>query len=139
MEGGRCSGARQKQVAFGTDGRWISGTSTDDTFECSVAEWGQDPYPGKTKGCFIKSGSTGGTPAPTPTPTPSQPVAPAGYTLCAVLGGTCKDATNREVAFGGAGRYLFGRSTDATFNCSVAEWGSDPAPGVQKGCFLKNR
>ncbi|WP_278913143.1 S8 family peptidase [Deinococcus wulumuqiensis] len=145
VEGGRCTGALQKQVAFGTDGRWIGGLSTDDTFACTVAEWGQDPYPNRVKGCFIKGGAATpapSTPTPNPapsTPAPAQPLAPAGYTLCAPLGGTCKDATNREAAFGGAGRYIFGRSTDATFACTVAEWGRDPAPGVLKGCFLKNR
>lgn len=74
VEGGKCTGAMNKEVAFGTGGRWITGLSNDDSFNCTVAEWGQDPYPGQVKGCFIKGGATAPQPAPvTPTPAPATP------------------------------------------------------------------
>lgn len=82
VEGGKCSGAVNKQVAFGANGRYVTGTSTDDSFNCTVAEWGQDPYPGVRKGCFIKNsaGSTAPTPTPTPAPAPTPTPAPAPVT-----------------------------------------------------------
>ena len=42
----------------------------------------------------------------------------------------CKFSGQKQVAFGAAGRYLSGLTTDG-FRCTVAEWGSDPVPGGQ--------
>ncbi len=80
------------------------------------------------------------TPAPT-TPTPRRattttPAAPVGYTFCALEGGACKFSGQKRVAFGADGRYLSGLTSDG-FNCTVAEWGSDPVPGKPKACFIK--
>lgn len=78
-------------------------------------------------------------PTPTPTPQPNQPrpTAPAGYTFCADEGEICKNATNVQAAFGRPGSYMYGTSTDATFACTIKEWGKDPAPGKRKACFIK--
>ena len=93
-------------------------------------------------------------PAPQPTPTPTPPanngntnnsntpnasntVPPVGgYVFCAPEGGSCDFKGVRQAAFGANGRYLSGTATDG-FKCTVAEWGSDPVPGVRKACFLK--
>ena len=90
-------------------------------------------------------------PAPTPTPTPpanngstgsnapnaSNTVPPVGgYVFCAPEGGSCDFKGVRQAAFGANGRYLSGTATDG-FKCTVAEWGSDPVPGVRKACFIK--
>ncbi|MBZ9713881.1 S8 family peptidase [Deinococcus multiflagellatus] len=78
-------------------------------------------------------------PAPTPpAPTPTPPTGPAGYTLCAIEGSKCDFSGQKDAAFGTAGKYLTGVGTDG-FNCTVAEWGRDPAPGQRKGCFIKDR
>ncbi|PIG98680.1 S8 family peptidase [Deinococcus sp. UR1] len=78
-------------------------------------------------------------PAPTPTPAPAPaPTGPAGYTLCALEGSKCDFSGQKDAAFGTAGKYLTGVGTDG-FNCTVAEWGRDPAPGLKKGCFIKDR
>lgn len=78
------------------------------------------------------------TPAPTPTPPPANrtPTGPAGYDLCALEGQKCNFSGQRLAAFGTEGQYLTGTGTDG-FNCTVAEWGRDPAPGKFKGCFIK--
>ncbi len=52
-EGGTCQFSGQRQVAFGADGRYLSGL-TSDGFHCSVAEWGGDPVPGQPKACFVQ-------------------------------------------------------------------------------------
>ncbi|WP_188968773.1 S8 family peptidase [Deinococcus aerolatus] len=78
-------------------------------------------------------------PKPTPTPPPSgnkTPTGPAGYDLCAVEGQKCNFSGQRLAAFGTEGQYATGTGTDG-FNCTVAEWGRDPAPGKFKGCFIK--
>ncbi|AWN24232.1 hypothetical protein DKM44_14170 [Deinococcus irradiatisoli] len=54
-EGGACKFSGQKQVAFGADGRYLSGLTTDG-FNCTVEEWGSDPVPGEPKACFIQNG-----------------------------------------------------------------------------------
>ncbi|QLG12538.1 S8 family serine peptidase [Deinococcus sp. D7000] len=81
------------------------------------------------------------TPAPKPTPTPppatnKTPTGPAGYELCALEGQKCNFSGQRLAAFGTEGQYLTGTGTDG-FNCTVAEWGRDPAVGKFKGCFIK--
>ncbi|WP_261663085.1 S8 family peptidase [Deinococcus sp. Marseille-Q6407] len=102
--------------------------------------------------------TTTGAPAPTPTPAPAPaptqpapsqpaptqpapaqpaPTGPSGYSLCAVEGSKCDFTGVRDAYFGTAGRYVNGTGTDG-FMCTVQEWGVDPAPGVTKGCFIKN-
>ena len=76
------------------------------------------------------------TPAPTPPPNTAAPTGPAGYELCALEGQKCNFSGQRQAAFGTDGKYLTGTGTDG-FNCTVAEWGRDPAPGIRKGCFIK--
>ena len=134
-EGGACNFTGERQAAFGANGRYLSGTATDG-FNCTVAEWGSDPVPGTSKACFLKP-ATAPTPQPSPTPQPPAgvPTGPAGYVLCGLDGQTCSFIGQRQAAFGANGHYLFGTATDG-FNCTVAEWGSDPLPGTAKGCFL---
>ncbi|WP_237725056.1 S8 family peptidase [Deinococcus alpinitundrae] len=136
-EGGACNFAGERQAAFGANGRYLSGTATDG-FKCTVVEWGSDPVPNAIKACFLKPPTTP-EPTPQPSPTPQPPTAvptgPAGYVLCGLTGQNCNFSGQRQAAFGTNGHYLFGTATDG-FKCTVAEWGSDPLPGVAKGCFL---
>ncbi len=78
-------------------------------------------------------------PAPPPQPAPASPTPPAGYTLCTLEGGSCNNVANKDVAFGAAGKYIFGvNDASPTLLCTVKEWGgNDPAPGQLKGCFVK--
>ncbi|AZI44742.1 peptidase S8 and S53 subtilisin kexin sedolisin (plasmid) [Deinococcus psychrotolerans] len=70
-------------------------------------------------------------------PKAQAPVAgPNGYTFCVPEGQRCSFSGQKQVAFGAAGRYLSGLTSDG-FNCTVAEWGSDPVPGTAKACFVQ--
>ncbi|AWN22504.1 peptidase S8 and S53 subtilisin kexin sedolisin [Deinococcus irradiatisoli] len=91
-------------------------------------------------GVKVAGASTPVTPkavTPTPPASAATPVGPAGYTFCAREGGSCKFSGQKRVAFGADGRYLSGLTSDG-FNCTVAEWGSDPVPGKPKACFIQN-
>ncbi|MFC6618337.1 S8 family peptidase [Deinococcus radiophilus] len=77
-------------------------------------------------------------PVPTPSPTPANPTGPAGFTFCGWENSRCTGATQREVAFGANGKFVTGTSTEDSFLCTVTEWGTNPAPGVRKACFIKN-
>lgn len=103
--------------------------------------YGLISVPGALGKLGVSVGGSGSGTTPTPTPTPAaQPTGPDGYTLCAVEGGTCTNVANKAVAFGTAGKYVFGTNDSSnTLLCTVQEWGNnDPAPGVTKGCFVKN-
>ncbi|QFP78415.1 S8 family serine peptidase [Deinococcus sp. AJ005] len=75
LEGQKCNFSGQRAAAFGTEGQYATGTGTDG-FNCTVAEWGRDPFPGKLKGCFIKPVPGASVPAPKPTPAPTPAPAP---------------------------------------------------------------
>jgi hypothetical protein len=59
---------------------------------------------------------------------------PAGSTQCAGEGGTCTFSGSAVVAFG-AGAYLYKQAT-GSIACSSTGFGSDPAYGVLKACYL---
>ena len=59
---------------------------------------------------------------------------PAGYTRCAGEGETCAVPGTGVVAYG-AGAYLYKTVTSGTA-CTTAAFGSDPADGVLKSCYL---
>jgi hypothetical protein len=59
---------------------------------------------------------------------------PAGYTLCAVEGGSCATGGTRVVGYG-AGSYAYTASASST-PCTNAAFGGDPAANVLKSCYL---
>ncbi|WP_161880830.1 S8 family peptidase [Deinococcus alpinitundrae] len=67
----------------------------------------------------------------------TPPVGPPGYAFCVPEGQLCTFSGQKQVAFGAQGRYLSGLTSDG-FNCTVAEWGSDPLPGVAKACYTRD-
>ncbi|MFC6591850.1 hypothetical protein ACFP81_07400 [Deinococcus lacus] len=72
-----CSGVANRDMAFGTGGRYVFGTNdASPNVACTVAEWGGlNPAPGVVKGCFVKGNLSQPAPAPAPAPTPA-PVTP---------------------------------------------------------------
>jgi uncharacterized protein (DUF1800 family) len=54
---------------------------------------------------------------------------------CAGEGGNCSFVGSGPVAFGGGGKYVVIASSTSRA-CSVAGFGSDPAPGVVKACYV---
>ncbi|GAA4020769.1 S8 family serine peptidase [Deinococcus rubellus] len=67
----------------------------------------------------------------------APPAGPQGYTFCVPEGQHCAFRGQKQVAFGADGRYLSGLTSDG-FNCTVAEWGSDPVPGTAKDCYTRD-
>ena len=59
---------------------------------------------------------------------------PPGFLKCADENGTCSFTGTRLVAFG-AGNYVY-RQAAGSSACSAAAFGSDPVPGVLKGCYV---
>ena len=72
---------------------------------------------------------------------PSDPIAgsgdalPAGYSLCANEWQDCSFGGTANVIYGGAGKWSTPRSFTNSVSCTNAVFG-DPAPGVQKACYL---
>lgn len=52
---------------------------------------------------------------------------PSGYTTICKIGETCSVSKSTNVAFGADGRFVY-KVLNGTFSCSVATFGSDPAP-----------
>lgn len=75
IEGETCYNVAGKEVAFGTNGRYVFGTNDDSqTMLCTVAEWGNhDPAAGVLKGCFVKDVTPAKEPAKEVRPTIPQP------------------------------------------------------------------
>ncbi len=59
---------------------------------------------------------------------------PAGYTRCGGEGATCTVTGTRTVAYG-AGSYVY-RSVTGSTACTSTVFGTDPAVGVQKSCYV---
>lgn len=68
-------GSAKRQVSFGIKDKWVVQTLSGQV-ACTVAAFGSDPYPGKTKKCAV-SKTTAPAPAPTPAPAPAPTPAPA--------------------------------------------------------------
>lgn len=52
---------------------------------------------------------------------------PSGYTTICKIGASCSVSKSTNVAFGADGRFVY-KILNGTFSCSVATFGSDPAP-----------
>ncbi|MFD0673080.1 chitobiase/beta-hexosaminidase C-terminal domain-containing protein [Cohnella sp. GCM10027633] len=62
---------------------------------------------------------------------------PAGYEICAQESQACAFPGIANVAFGAAGNFIAG-TFDKKVTCSIAAFGSDPAPGnASKACYYK--
>ncbi|MFC5827343.1 MGH1-like glycoside hydrolase domain-containing protein [Nonomuraea insulae] len=115
-QNGTCPAAAGQPVTYGAFGAFTTITATGDT-PCADATFG-DPIPGESKGCYT---ATGG---------------PAGYaTACSDETGTCAFGGQQTVAYGARGRFVYKSFTGGT-GCTTATFGTDPLPGVRKGCFL---
>ena len=75
-------------------------------------------------------------PQPAPQPAPAQPTGPGGFALCATEGSKCNFSGEKQVAYGTAGKYNYANKTNGV-ECSNVAFG-DPAPGVLKGCFIRD-
>ncbi|WP_247196609.1 trehalase family glycosidase [Streptomyces sp. GESEQ-35] len=115
-QNGTCPAAAGQPVMYGAFGAFTTVTATGDT-PCTDARFG-DPIPGESKSCYT---ATGG---------------PAGYaTTCSAEGGTCAFSGQQTVAYGARGAYVY-KSFTSSGSCTTAAFGTDPLPGVAKGCYL---
>jgi hypothetical protein len=103
--------APAENVAYGANGtfnfRTVSGT-----FRCDNATFG-DPIPGQVKSCYL--------PLPDYSPAVNEGSPLAGLNMTAM-------------AYGANGKFVF-KILSGTITCTVATFGSDPAPGVGKTCY----
>ncbi|TXS35497.1 alpha-L-rhamnosidase [Streptomyces sp. uw30] len=115
-QNGTCPAAAGQPVMYGAFGAFTTRTATGDT-PCTDATFG-DPIPGESKSCYT---ATGG---------------PAGYaTACSDEDGTCAFGGQQTVAYGARGSFVYKSFTGGT-GCTTAAFGTDPLPGVRKGCYL---
>ncbi len=61
----------------------------------------------------------------------------AGYTFCAAEYGSCALGGSMDVAFGAVGAYVFRSNLGGSVYCGTGTFGSDPAYGYTKGCYVR--
>ena len=109
------AGGSPVNIAYGANGVFnfltISGAYT-----CNNATFG-DPIPGPVKACYA---------------------APSSYTFDAWEGGTMNGLFNTPVAYGANGKFVFAVLTGSA-GCSNGFFGSDPAVGITKACYVMSR
>ncbi|MGW1214388.1 alpha-L-rhamnosidase-related protein [Streptomyces sp. NPDC002499] len=116
-QNGTCAAAAGQPVMYGAFGAFARITAAGDT-PCTDATFG-DPIPGESKACYT---ATGG---------------PVGYgTACADEAGTCSFSGQRTVAYGARGTFVYKAFTGSASCGTAAFGGTDPLPGVRKGCYL---
>lgn len=147
-------------VVWGADTRYATAVGQGD-FTCLPKGWGRqgmprdlgvnDPASGVAKKCYIKT-EGGSAPAPTPAPTaapapasapasapaPAQAATgiPAGAAACVTDGGTCRRSGAWTGVYGVNGRFV-NIAGSGDFVCLPDRLRvADPAPGVQKTCYV---
>jgi len=115
-QNGTCPAAAGQPVMYGAFGAFTTRTATGDT-PCTDGTFG-DPIPGEAKACYTAGGG------------------PVGYaTNCSDETGTCAFTGQQTVAYGARGSFVYRSFTGGTA-CTTAAFGTDPLPGVRKGCYL---
>lgn len=115
-EGQTCTPNGTQVLAFGAGAheyRMISGPTG-----CDIPAFGKDPAPGVLKSCYL---------APAGGPSDSA--------KCASDGEVCRVDGRRTVAYGADGAFRF-MTVNGTAGCTAAAFGSDPAQGVTKSCYV---
>jgi hypothetical protein len=120
-EGGSFTLPAATIVAYGSDPNWVE-LPLSGTVVCSNGTFGRDPYPNVLKGCFSKGAATsGGT-------------TPAAGALIANEGASFTLASSTVVKYGVGSSWV--KLTVSGGQCTNAFFGSDPAPGILKACFV---
>jgi hypothetical protein len=131
-------------VRFGANGVWAQ-KSIVNSGPCSVANFGSDPAPGVLKTCQVKgkaavtvtgtaSLTSGGTSTSTSTAT-----ATATWTEFAKEGSIFSTtASSATVRYGTSTQFVEKIVSGSSLLCGSALFGSDPAPGVSKNCWIQD-
>ena len=69
--------------------------------------------------------------------TPATPSTVFGYTYCAAEYQNCALSGAMDVAYGAQGSFVYRSSLTATVACTNATFGTDPAYGSTKGCYVR--
>ncbi|HEX3789866.1 MAG TPA: hypothetical protein VHW44_18510 [Pseudonocardiaceae bacterium] len=116
-ENSSCAVTGAQPLAFGANGAYWAGSSAGTT-SCAAGTFGVDPIFGVAKSCYSWNGP------------------PPGYgTSCAAENGTCAFTSERTVAYGNDGDYVYKTFTGGT-PCTTTAFGSDPLFNVVKACYL---
>ncbi len=117
-ENGTCSVDGPAVVAYGAVGAFTYRLVGKGDTACTNVAFGGDPVHGVAKGCYAATGS-----------------GPPGTTACASENGTCAPGSARTVVYGARGAFVT-RWATGPLPCTSAAFGTDPIPGVVKGCYL---
>ncbi|AJQ96587.1 BNR repeat-containing protein [Gynuella sunshinyii] len=117
-EGQQCEFSGTREVRYGYDGTYNSGTFTNAT-ECNNSVFG-DPIRGVEKTCEIQL---------------NQDESALPWIYCAGENQTCQFQGIRTVRYGANGHYFYGQHSDG-ISCSNSAFG-DPVSGEWKSCYYK--
>jgi hypothetical protein len=117
-EGGSCAVTGPTLIAYGAAGDYAYRLVIKGLVACTNGAFGRDPLPGVLKSCYLPP--AGG---------------PPGWTGCAAENGICAPGTARTVLYGARGAF-YARWQTGPVNCTSAELGGDPIPGVAKAGYL---
>jgi hypothetical protein len=118
-ENGTCHFNGTATVAYGADGDFVY-RNANNGITCNNFAFGHDPKPGIVKSCYIPAG-------------------PVGFDYCSSENGTCKLAPGAlgEIVYYGFNGGFIGKSFGGSVACNNTAFGSDPAPGIVKSCFVQ--
>lgn len=99
-------------------------------FTCGASAFGYTPTTTATRSCYV-----GGSPGDANFPV--NPTSPdASYSICGLDGSTCLTASPALAAYGAAERWMYELMPAGSFACNATTFGGDPAPGINKACYL---
>ena len=123
-EGGLCRFNGRARVRYGAENRYVYRNAIDNV-RCSVDVFG-DPAFGTHKTCDYQVSASGyGNPG-------------SGWEYCANEGGVCAFSGPGEVRYGVGNKFIVRRAVNG-MPCDADAFGSDPAFGEHKHCFVRQR
>ena len=122
-EGDNCRFEGAARVRYGVDNNFAYRNASGG-IRCSVDVFG-DPAYGRPKTCDYQLNRSAGNFNPD-----------GGWDYCASEGGTCSFSGPGEVRYGVKGKFVARRAING-MPCSVEAFGSDPAFGQSKHCFVR--
>lgn len=122
-EGDKVNVNGTKDVAFGSNGKFIYLFNQTGDVDCNRSAFGSDPVPGVKKKCYIRN-SADYTP-------------PRTYVVSVDQDNIIKADGEQDIAFGANGNFEFLRNQTGDVKCDEETFGSDPAKGYPKKCFVR--
>ena len=116
-------------IAYGSGAQLAQKTLSSGTYVCGDQLFG-DPAPGQPKSCYSTSGSTS-----TTTPVASKPTSTNQLSMLIGQSGSFTLASAATVAYGSGSQLVEKSLAAGTYACGDQLFG-DPAPGVNKQCYL---